>query len=45
VPPLVEAIAKEIGQRAAAFPLVLATSARRATGITELRASLAELAA
>ena len=45
VPTLVEAIAKEIGQRAAAFPLVLATSARRATGITELRASLAELAA
>lgn len=45
VPPIVEAVAKEIAQHAAAFPLVLATSARRKTGIAELRASLAELAA
>jgi len=45
VPPLVDAVAKEIAQHAAAFPLVLATSARRKTGIAELRASLAELAA
>jgi GTP-binding protein len=45
VPLLVDAMVQEISQHAAAFPLVLATSARRALGIAELRASLAELAA
>ena len=45
VPLLVDAMVQEISQHAAAFPLVLATSARRSVGIAELRASLAELAA
>ena len=45
VPLLVDAMAQEVSQHAAAFPLVLATSARKALGIAELRASLAELAA
>lgn len=42
---LVDAMTQEISQHTAAFPLVLATSARRALGIAELRASLAKLAA
>jgi GTP-binding protein len=45
VGPLVDAMAQELSQHAAAFPVVLATSARKALGIAELRASLAELAA
>lgn len=45
VAPLVETVSAEIAKHAAAFPLVLATSARRTSGIAELRASLAELAA
>ena len=42
---LVDTMMQELSQHTAAFPLVLATSARRALGIAELRASLAELAA
>jgi len=45
VPLLVDAMVQELSQHAAAFPLVLATSARKTLGIAELRASLAELAA
>ena len=45
VPVLVDAMVQELSQHAAAFPLVLATSARKTLGIAELRASLAELAA
>ena len=41
---LVETTAAEISRRPASFPLVIATSARKAKGIAELRASLAELA-
>ena len=42
---LVDTMMQELSQHISAFPLVLATSARRALGIAELRASLAELAA
>lgn len=42
---LVDTMMQELSQHSAAFPLVLATSARRTLGIAELRASLAELAA
>ncbi|MDA0368475.1 MAG: ribosome biogenesis GTP-binding protein YihA/YsxC [Proteobacteria bacterium] len=41
---LISATTEAISGQAASFPLVLATSARKAKGIAELRASLAELA-
>jgi GTP-binding protein len=41
---LISATTEAISGHAASFPLVLATSARKAKGIAELRASLAELA-
>ena len=41
---LIETTTEEISRQPAAFPLVIATSARKTKGIAELRASLAELA-